>query len=193
MNFNSHPISAGNTIWFNTSLSSVNGVGSSKVTLTLTNVKISFNGQTLNVPNATVIYDPNATTATTTFSGGQFITTVPLSLAGSPAFLTGLAYVVPSNLPGNIKNITLTGTFTSSAHGIVPVATFGAAVYTQFDPNYNNDGIKPVASSTASIYHNSDPAGSPENEKQFVIDGGTGGSGELTGDQNGATKNPNCK
>jgi hypothetical protein len=186
INFNNHTISAGTTIWFNASLS-VTGLATAPVTVSFDNVKIAFNGQTLPVPSATVVYDPNATTATTTFSGGRFLTTVPLSPSG-PAFLTGLAYLVPSTLPGSLKGVTLTGTFSSSAHSVQLVPQFGAATYTHFDPTYTPDGIKPVASSTASSYQNSDPAGTPENEKVFWVTGGTGstsnpGATRYTGQQ----------
>jgi hypothetical protein len=153
------------------------GLGANPVTIMFTGQTItSANFGPLPVPDATVIFDPNVTTATTTFSGGMWVTTVPSGLGGN-TFLSALAYLVPSNLPGGIKNVTWNGTITSDTPGVTVEWKWGAAVYTSFDSDYNALGVKPVDDKNASQYKNSDHAATPENFKPFVIGGATGGGG----------------
>lgn len=55
---------------------------------------------------------------------------------------------------------------------------WAAAVYTNtFSNNNNAIGVKPVDDTKASQYKNSDHAGTPENYKQYVTGGATGGGG----------------
>jgi hypothetical protein len=83
---------------------------------------------------------------------------------------------VPTNFPGGIKPVTWSGNLSADTPGLTISWQWGAAVYTSFngDPNYNLDGVKPVDDAKASIYKNADHAGTPENEKKFVIGGATG-------------------
>src|ERR1043166_6179586 len=119
-NFNGTPISGGNTIWFSSHMK-VNGVGSTPVTLSITQSVITFtsNGQVFNLttPNARITFDPNATQSVTSFDAlsNTLITTVPSSQAGADPFMTGLAFVVPNGgLPGGINPVSWTATFSSS-------------------------------------------------------------------------------
>src|SRR5262249_31901664 len=109
-------------------------------------------------------------------------------------FLAGLAFQVPTNLPGGIKPVTSSGLFTSSASAVVTVQwKWGAAVYTSFSTNYNALGVKPVDDNDASMYHNSDHAGTPENFKPYVIGGATGGGGSnWTGSYSGTAAVTPC-
>jgi hypothetical protein len=145
---------------------------------------IRFTGQTitsanftLSVLDATVIFDPAATTATTTFSGGMWVTRVPSSGLAGNTFLSALAYQVPGNLPGGINPVTWSGTISSDTPGVSVQWKWAAAVYTSFSSNYNALGVKPVDDNKASQYKNSDHAGTPENFKSFVIGGARGGGG----------------
>jgi hypothetical protein len=52
---------------------------------------------------------------------------------------------------------------------------WAAAVYTNFTTAYNALGVKPVDDKVQNPYLNADHAGTPENFKQFVIGGATGG------------------
>jgi hypothetical protein len=176
-NFNGTPINAGNYIWFNGVLKP-KGLGTNPVTITFTGQTISSASfGPLPVPDATVIFDPNVTTATTTFTGGMWVTTVPSSGLAGNTFLSSLGYLVPANLPGGIKNVTWSGTISSDTPGVTVEWKWGAAVYTNFNSDYNLVGVKPVDDKNASQYKNSDHAGTPENFKPFVIGGATGGGG----------------
>lgn len=56
---------------------------------------------------------------------------------------------------------------------------WGAAVYSQLDnfpPNYNMLGSKPVDDPTYSVGNSTDPAGTPENDKNYLVAGGTNGN-----------------
>jgi hypothetical protein len=147
------------------------------VTFRFTQQTITSSNFTLSVPDVTVTFDPAATSATTTFSGGMWVTRVPSSGLAGNTFLSALSYLVPANLPGGIKNVTWSGTFTSDTPGVSLHWQWGAAVYQKFSSDYNLLGVKPVDDNAASQYKNSDHAGTPENFKSNVIGGATGGGG----------------
>ena len=142
-NFNGTPIHAGNYIWF-TSVLKPSGLGSNPVTIHFTNQTITSAFFTLNVPDADVTFDPTVTFATTTFVGGMWVTTVPSPPLAGNTFFSALEYQVPANLPGGIKNVTWSGTITSSTPGVSVKWQWAAAVYTSFNADYNLLGVKPV-------------------------------------------------
>ena len=180
-NFNGTAIAAGRYIWFNSIFKVNSSLPPSPVTIQLTNSRIEFtaNGITYNlaVPDANITFDPGVNCATTTFSGGKWVTTVPSSMSGSNSFLSGLSYLVPVNLPGGINPVTWSGTFSSSLPGVSLDWKWAAAVYTSFSTNYNALGVKPIDGSGSCLYANSDHAGTPESFKPFVIGGARGGGG----------------
>jgi hypothetical protein len=191
-NFNGTSIAANNYIWFN-SILKPSGLGSSVVTIRFVNQKITSSQFTLTVPDATVIFDPNATTATTTFTGGEWVTRVPSSGLAGNTFLSGLSYLVPSNLPGGIQNVTWSGTFISDTPGVTLNWKWAAAVYSQFSTNNNLLLVKPVDDNHASVYQNSDHAGTPEAFKPYVIGGARGGGGSnYTGSYSGTGGGTPC-
>jgi len=103
-------------------------------------------------------------------------TTVPLS-ASDEVFFDGLAYQVPAGgLPGGISPIVWEGDFSSNQSGLSINWKWGAAVYSTFSTDYNSLGVKAGHSNDCN-YNNSDHAGTPENYKQYVIGGATGGGG----------------
>ena len=173
-NFNGTPISQGNYVWFNSVLKP-SGLGSHAVTFRFTQQTITSSNLSFSVPDAMVTFDPAATSATTTFTGGMWVTRVPSSGLAGNTFLSALSYLVPANLPGGIKNVTWSGTFTSDTSGVSLQWQWGAAVYQMFSSNYNSLGVKPVDDNSASVYKNSDHAGTPENFESNVIGGATGG------------------
>jgi hypothetical protein len=226
--FNKRSIAYGNTIWFSSSFSVKNptdwdddsghhpgrDVSPYPVQLFLNNATITFTNGTTNytlpVPNAVIILDPAATTATTTWeaTNKRWVTRVPsvdqhdhrtkvFDVDGN-VFLTGMGFKVPTgNLRGDIEPVTWSGSFTTDTPGISIKWRWGAAVYT--DPafpattdqngvttgDYNALNVKPVddAHTECSRYHNRDDAGTPQAEKQFWVKGATGDErDDFTGD-----------
>jgi hypothetical protein len=178
-NFNHAPIPAGDTVWFSSELQT-SGLKSSAVTLHFTNQTITFkvNGTTesVAVPDATVIYSPTATTATTSFdtATNSWVTTLPLHQRGA-GFLDGVELAVPKGgLPGNIKDVTWQGQFSSDTGGVTVRWDWSAAVYTHLSTDYNALDVKPVSSRHGSRFRNSDEAGTPEAFKHDVTRGATG-------------------
>jgi hypothetical protein len=181
--FNSTPINARTYLWFSAVIK-VGGLGSGPTTIRTDDAVVSFRASgsdfTLPLPAASVEYSPTATTATTTYDSveGEWITVVPSRLDGNNVFLTGLAVEVPINLPGSIKPVTWSGTFTSDTPGVTVSAwKWAAAAYSNLSTDYTTLGIKPCDDSSASQYRNGDKAGTPENFKTFVARGARGDGG----------------
>ncbi|HJT10074.1 MAG TPA: hypothetical protein VJ771_04755 [Candidatus Nitrosotalea sp.] len=174
--FNGNSIAGGNYIWFNSNMKLKSSVPSDGLTIFFRNQTITGRDFTASVPDSEVIFSTSATSATTTFdtSSNMWVTTAPASFAGD-VFLSGLAYQVPaSGLPGGEK-VTWSGTISSTSPMSI-AWKWGAAVYTNF-ADYNSIGVKPVHSTSLDAYNNGDQAGTPENEKEFVIGGARGGGG----------------
>jgi hypothetical protein len=184
-NFNGNAIPAGRTIWFSSVLH-VSGLGTQPVTITVQGGTIEMPGGTINVPDASITFDPSATTASTSFGGGGWVTVVPSSgLAGS-TFLAGVALPVMANISGGQNPVTWCAQFSSDTPGVSVDWKWAAAVYTSFDPDYNQLGVKPVDDNKAGPYHNADRAGTPENYKSFVTGGARGGgASNYTGSYSG--------
>ena len=183
-NFNGTPIEAGSFIWFNANFTA-SGIPSTGATISFTST-ITFTADQpyiVNVPNAQITFDPNATCASTSFdtASNTWMTTVPL--AGSDEiFLAGVAFPVGfSRVDGPV---TWQGTFTSNTAGISVAWKWGAAVYKVFSTDYNLLSVKPAHNNTC-MYQNSDHAGTPEGVdpvsgrpfKDFVTGGARGGGG----------------
>jgi len=196
-NFNGTSIAEGNYIWFSGVLT-VNGLGASKVNLFVSNASIAFtaNNQSYNitVPSSSIRLSPTTTLATTSFAplfppilGIGWKTDLPLTGLAGKDLMTAVSFAVPAGgLPGGIKNVTFTATFSSFTTGLTVNWQWAAAVYTALDSDYNAVGVKPVDDNKASQYKNSDHAGTPENFKSFVIGGATGGGGSnFTGSYSG--------
>jgi len=174
--FNAKPIPAGRTIWFNSMLR-INHEGQAPTTVWLENSKIVFTANsttyTVAVPNG-VMYVTPVTNGTTLFNAAsnRWETTVPKQ-ADDHAFLVGVAFTAPVNLPGNIV-ATWSGDFTGDRLGVTANWKLGAAVYTNFSSNYNLLGVKPVNGTRwSSQYPNRHKAGTPENYKSAVTEGAT--------------------
>src|SRR4029077_6526196 len=132
---------------------------------------------TLSVPDASVTFDPNVNFATTTFSGGAWMTTGPSSGLSGNTFFSALGYLIPANLPGGINPVTWSGTISSDGREGRAQWQWAAAVYTNFNADNNLLGVKPVDANKQNPYLNSDHDGTPENFKSFVIGGARGGGG----------------
>ncbi|HEV2492924.1 MAG TPA: hypothetical protein VG204_07610 [Terriglobia bacterium] len=82
---------------------------------------------------------------------------------------------MPVDLPTGIQNVSWSAAFSSDAPvnpGISFQWHWGAAVYNQFGA-YSSLGVNPEDGSYNA--HSPDPAGTPENDKQHITFGGTGG------------------
>ena len=146
------------------------------VHVTFTNQTVTIPGIGSNpVPDATVTFDPAAVSATTNF-GRTWMTTVPSNVKAN-TFLSGLSLQLPGGLAGSANPVTWSGTITIDTPGVSINWQWAAANYPTFSANYTALGVKPVDDDKLSIYQNSDHAGTPENFKQFVVGGGTGGGG----------------
>jgi hypothetical protein len=191
-NFNGTAIHAGDYLWFS-SVADVKGVGSSPVTLSVTNQTITFaaagTSYTLTVPDTVLTLSPGASGAVATFNGGAnaWNITVRTPLSGN-VLLGGLSYQTPSGLPGGINPVTWTATFSTDAPGITVNWKWAAAVYSQFSSDHAALGVKPVDDNHLSQYQNSDHAGTPENFKSFVLGGARGGGGSNWTGSYSATK-----
>jgi hypothetical protein len=181
-NFNGTAIPAGDTIWFN-AVVKVSGIGSSPVTVDVNSMTITFSSggttYTVNVPNSKIIFNSTLSTATTTFNGGTWVTSLPPGGAGN-TFLTGVAFPVPAGgLPGGINPVSWKANFTSDTKGVSFQWQWAAAVYTSFGApaDYTSLGVKPVDDGSLSSYKNADHAGTPENFEKFVVGGARGGGG----------------
>src|SRR5580765_5040845 len=198
-NFNGTAIAENNFIWFNSVLK-VSNLPAGPATIFLDNSTITFaaNGTNYNlpVPAASVTFDPNALSATTTFDtvSNRWVTVIPTGVAGKNAFLSGLTFLVPSGgLRGGANPVTWQGTFTTDSPGVTLNWQWAAAVYTSFT-DYNVIGVKPTDDNQASQYQNSDHAGTPEHYKNFVVGGARGGGGSnYTGSMSSTGSVTPCK
>ncbi len=175
--FNPTPIQTGTTIWFNSVLARKGPNSTNAVTFRFFGQQITSSNFMVNVPDAIITFDPAATTATTSFAGGQWVTRVPSSGVAGQTFLSGVGYMVPSNLPGGINPVTWSGTFLCDTPGVTLEWKWAAAVYTSFSADPSALGVKPVDDAKASAFKNADHAGTPENYKSDVIAGARGGGG----------------
>lgn len=196
-NFNGTAIAQGDYIWFTGALK-VQGLGSGPTSVYISRASISFSANgttyTIAVPSSEITFSSSTKVATTEFVqlnplflGMGWETDLQLSGLAGNDLMTAVQFKVPSSgLPGGIKNVTFTATFSSYTPGLTVNWQWAAAVYTSFDTDYNSLGVKPVDDNKASIYQNSDHAGTPENYKTFVIGGATGGGGSnFTGSLSG--------
>ena len=175
--FNGNSIAGGNYIWFNSNMKLKSSLPSDGLTIFFRDQTITGSDFTASVPDSEVVFSSSATSATTTFdtTSNMWVTTVPLGFSDD-IFLSGLAYqVLGDGLPGGENPVTWSGTISSSSSASIQWK-WGAAVYTSF-ADYNSIGVKPIHSTSLDAYHNGDQAGTPENEKSFVIGGARGGGG----------------
>jgi hypothetical protein len=208
-NFNGTPINPGSYLWFNANFTA-SGVPSTGATIYLTLSSISFTADqtyTVPVPNAQVVFDPNAVCSSTTFdtSTNTWKTTVPVS-GSDEIFLSGVTFPVPSSFANDGGRVTGSvvwqGTLGDNTGGGISISwKWGAAVYSAFSTDYNLLAVKPTHSKTC-LYNNGDHAGTPEGIdpstgspfKDAVIGGARGGGGSnWTGSWSGTVSvTPTC-
>jgi hypothetical protein len=182
MNFNGTPIPAGDTIWFDADMSVGGLPKTGSATIHVTNQTISFTagGQnySIAVPDSDIVLTQGATTSSATFdtSDNGWDVAAPTGGTGH-VFMSGVGFSVLNALPGNIQNVTWSGSFWSDTQNLNVNWQWGAAVYSSFSSDYNALGVKPIDDSHNDPYNNGDHAGSLELLKSFVVKGATGDGG----------------
>ena len=190
-NFNGTQIQTGRYVWFN-SVVKVSNVTSYPLTIRFANQTISSTQFNFVVPDAELTIDSNISTATSSFVGNKWVTVAPRNASGN-YFISGIAYLTPEMIPGGMHNINWCGTFTSTDAAAKLNWKWAAAVYTTFTNDFTSIGAKASDDNHYLPYQNSDHAGSPENYKQYVIAGATGGGGSnYTGGYSGTASVTPC-
>ncbi len=178
LGFNRTPILAGNYLWFNSVVRIRSGAPGTS--LYFWNQRIHFvvgeRSYDLIAPPSEIIFDPSAFEATASYDTTGWHTRVPINFSGN-IFLGGLAWLVPSDLPGGIRPVTWSGDMLSNISGLQVNWKWAAAVYEDLDTLYNALGVKPIDGRNLNPYANSDRAGTPELFKSGVIGGATGRGG----------------
>jgi phospholipase C len=198
------PIAAGDYVWFSAS--------ADVVTREATPTTLYFTGQWINLqlkggngiplriamPNSEVVFSSSATTETTTYSGGQWVTTVPIGYAGN-VFLGGAAYQVPAGVSLAGAQADWQGVFSGTTVSFTLTWQWAAAVYSTLGTGlgtgtgssagttafYDALGVNPNSASLTS-----NPAGTPENFVTDYLSSATvgthhgGSSGQYTGAYN---------
>lgn len=181
-NFNGTSISGGSTVWVNSHMK-VNGLSSTnQTTVNISNVTIAIGGQTYVMPDATIIFSPTATSATTSFNSAtnRWVSIVPTNQAGADPFMTGLGLLVPTGgIPGGMNPVIMQATFSSDANVSIDWQ-WSAAVYTDFSADYNDLGVLTVDSG-------GEQSGTLRNFERFVTGGARGGGGSNFTGSNSAT------
>jgi hypothetical protein len=184
LNFNATAIPAdGRYLWFSSVFtpSGIPTTGLTHLFITGSSLNISTDG-TISAPNMLITFDPSLNanvsgSASLTFNSGlnRWEETLPVTGLAGTRFLDGVPWLVTS--PAGNANVTWTMDFATDRAGVSLNWQAAAAVYPTFSSNPSLLGVKPVDDNMASIYLNSDHAGTPENFKNNVVGGGTGGGG----------------
>jgi len=194
-NFNGTAIPAGETLWFS-NVVKISGVKDAPVTIGMTQTTVSFTASgtpyAVSLPDSQVTFDPNATSATISYGAGGWTETVPAKVSGNVLVGSG-QYPVTSDLPGGIKDVTMSANFTTSQSGVTLQWAWSAAAYSLFNTDDSALGVKPVDDNKVSQYQNSDHAGTPESYKTDVVGGAMGGGGSnYTGGLSGTSSVTPC-
>lgn len=179
-NFNGTAVPCPDYIWFSADIK-LQATALAPVTIFLRNQHITFTANSiaydLQPPNSATTFQTSGTNATTTFSGGTWSTSVPVSASGNQ-FGSGLVFAVPcpGGLPANVQ-VTWSADFYSDKLNASVNWTWSAAAYTSFSTDYTTLGVKASDDNHFTPYANSDHDGTPENFKGSVTGGATGGGG----------------
>jgi hypothetical protein len=140
------------------------------------------------VPNCQVNFSPNCWTASCSFQGGQWCTTVPCG-GDSQIFLSGCGIPWQSDF-ANCNSLCWTGSFSCSTPGVNCQWQCGASCYNANLCNCSTIQVKPCYQNYCG-YNNSDCAGTPENYKSFCQNGNNNNGNNNNGNNNGNNNNNN--
>jgi hypothetical protein len=171
---NEGSVAAGDFIWFNGAVQ-VSGLGTKPVKIRLVNQTITSADFSLSVSNASVLFDPAATNATTDFIKGEWITRVPITSSNGNVFISGLPYKLPAAMSGNNK-LAWNGTFVSDTPDVTVSWKWAASAYSDLSWDGAALGVKPLDNAMLSAYKNTDAAGTPEKYKGKFLTAGKGGT-----------------
>jgi len=180
-NFNGTAVPCGDYIWF-IAVGKLHTPALAPVTIYLQNQHITFTASAVNYdvqpPNSSTLFSSTATTATTSFTGTNWSTVVPVAASGNQ-FYAAVAWPVPcpGGLPGSVKPVAWTASFYADKPGVTVDWTWSAAAYSSFTTAYASINVKATDANAYAPNANSDHAGTPENYKTFVVGGATGGGG----------------
>lgn len=180
------PIAKDADLWLNVEVKATGLSTTVPTSLWVVGGKFSFTagGSSYSVPApvSRVTFDPAATVAATTYDDkrNQWTTVVPTALTGS-AFLTGVSFNVPANLPTGLGNLTWSGHLVANRAGVSATYRVGAAVYGALVENYKLLLVQPVDDAAWSPYLVADRAGSPEASLASIRAGGCNGAANFTG------------
>jgi phospholipase C len=202
--FSNSAIATGDDVWFSAAADITPRESASPLT-------VHFTGQWLNVqltgdkgiplsipaPNSEVVFSSTATSETTTYTGGQWVTTVPVGFTGN-VFIGGVAYQVPAGVSLAGAKADWTGVFSGTTTSFTLTWEWAVAVYSTLGTGlgtgigsssgttafYNALGVNPNSASLTS-----NPAGTPENFVSDYLSSATvgtyhGSSGPYTGAYN---------
>lgn len=190
----------GEVAWFNSHLTKLGGtIPKSTFHVYLSGGTITFGPNTLSVPDAVITFSSTATSATTSFDVAlnRWETTVPLSSCdqADEVFATGLAYLIPSNFPSNVENVTWHEDISSDATGLQVSWQYGVSNWmasnwgvtfpelskSPFVPDYNGLMVNPEYSGSNWGWGSGgsgDQAGTPEfKDRNELLTGGGCGQG----------------
>ncbi|MDG7022440.1 MAG: alkaline phosphatase family protein [Nitrososphaerota archaeon] len=163
------------TVWFSASADITPRESSSATTVHFTGQWVNLqlrggNGIPLSVPapNSEVVFSATATSATTTFTGGQWVTTVPVGFTGN-VFVGGVAYHPTNGVSLAGAKADWTGVFSGTDVSFTLNWQWAGGIYSTLGSGtgtsafYNALGVKPIDASAGSAFTDSDRAGTPEN------------------------------
>jgi hypothetical protein len=186
--FSKDPIAAGDTLWFNSEIHNVEGLGNSPATVRVFNQTISFSVDdtlvTLKVPDSVVTFSPTVITtsdsdldqvgAHTRYEPitSSWATSLPTEFK-QDGFLGGMAYPVLNGLSGKIRDVTWQAQFSSDTPGVSLDWKWSAGAYSAFSSDYNALHVNALDSNVSKSAR-TDSAGMPSGFSDFAVDGGTG-------------------
>jgi hypothetical protein len=144
----------------------------------------------ITVPNGTLTFSAAAERATTSFDSATqtWNTVAPLSASRHMArgddneegqadfFLTGVSIAVETSIPGDLENVTWSGSMATNDDHLVARWGWSAASFSKFSTDYNALGV--LAAPHQAGHDEADPAGTPESFVGFATGGGTIASDE---------------
>ncbi len=195
-NFSNGAIAAGNYVWFSAE-ADITTRETSGTTVFFTGQAVNLQLQggnglplTIPAPNAEVVFSSSATTETTTYTGGKWVTTVPADYTGN-VFVGGVAYQVPTGVSLAGAKVDWEGVFSGTTVSFTLNWQWAAAVYSNLGTGlgtgigsnsattafYNGLGITSIDASGGNH------AGTPENFVADYLTSATGGHGPFGSSQ----------